>query len=238
MLQLFHIDPLVGLVLIAAVMGVLAYPLQRFLLAPLADKGLEAPMMTTFGLSVILQNVYILAFSGDSRSIERPYATTPLRLGPFTVAEIYLIGFVISVVVIGLVHLLVAHTSFGRDLRASATDAAAAAVMGVDVRRVHALTFALGAACGAIGGVLIGIAFTFTPTVGAVYLLSDFAIIVLGGLGSIFGTLIGGIVLSVLQSLGGIALGDGYRDLVGLVIFLAVLALRPEGLLRPGRAAA
>ena len=110
--------------------------------------------------------------------------------------------------------------------------------MGVDVKRVHALTFALGAACAAIGGVLIGIAFTFTPTVGAVYLLTDFAIIVLGGLGSIVGTLVGGIALSVLQSLGGVALGDGYRDLVGLVIFLAVLAVRPEGLLRPGRAAA
>jgi branched-chain amino acid transport system permease protein len=195
-------------------------------------------MMTTFGLSVILQNVYILAFSGDSRSIERDYATAALHLGPFTVAEIYLIGFAVSVVVIGLVHLLVSRTAFGRDLRASATDAAAAAVMGVDVKRVHAQTFALGAACAAIGGVLIGIAFTFTPTVGAVYLLTDFAIIVLGGLGSIAGTLIGGVALSVLQSLGGLALGDGYRDLVGLIIFLAVLAVRPEGLLRPSRAAA
>ena len=231
LLQLTGIDPLLGLVLVGAFIALLSVPVYRFLLAPLAGTGAEAPMMTTFGISIILQNVFILAFSADTRSIERDYATAALTIGPVTVAWIYLIGFLISVVVIMLVHLLVSRTGFGRDLRASATDAGAAAAIGVDVRRVHLLTFALGAACAAIGGTLIGITFSFTPTIGAGYLLTDFAIVVLGGLGNIFGTLVGGITLGVLESFGAVVLGDGYRELIGLLVFLIALALRPQGLL-------
>ena len=89
--------------------------------------------------------------------------------------------------------------------------------------------------CAALGGTLIGIAFSFTPVSGATYLLTDFAIVVLGGLGNILGTLIGGITLGVLQSIGGVVLGDGYRDLVGLALFLVVLAFRPQGLLAASR---
>ncbi|HEY1720635.1 MAG TPA: branched-chain amino acid ABC transporter permease [Magnetospirillaceae bacterium] len=235
MLQLFGIDPLVGLLLIGLILAVLAYPIQKFLLSPLIEKGVEAPMMTAFGLSVILQNVYTILFSGDTRSIERSYATEPLVIGSVTVAQIYVIGFAISVVIIVLVHLLVSRTGFGRDLRAAATDPTAAGIMGVDVKRVYALTFALGAACAGVGGTLIGLAFSFTPTSGSGYLLTNFAIMVLGGLGNIFGTLIGGMLLGFLQSLGGVTLGDGYRELVGLVIFLGVLAVKPQGLLSRGR---
>ena len=235
LLQLTGIDPLLGLVLVGAFIALLSVPVYRFLLAPLAGTGAEAPMMTTFGISIILQNVFILAFSADTRSIERDYATAALTIGPVTVAWIYLIGFLISVVVIVLVHLLVSRTGFGRDLRASATDAGAAAAIGVDVRRVHLLTFALGAACAAIGGTLIGITFSFTPTIGAGYLLTDFAIVVLGGLGNIFGTLVGGVMLGVLESFGALMVGDGYRELIGLLVFLIALALRPQGLLAGSR---
>ena len=235
LLQLTGIDPLLGLVLVGAFIALLSVPVYRFLLAPLAGTGAEAPMMTTFGISIILQNAFILAFSADTRSIERDYATAALTIGPVTVAWIYLIGFLISVVVIVLVHLLVSRTGFGRDLRASATDAGAAAAVGVDVRRVHLLTFALGAACAAIGGTLIGITFSFTPTIGAGYLLTDFAIVVLGGLGNIFGTLVGGVMLGVLESFGAVMVGDGYRELIGLLVFLIALALRPQGLLAGSR---
>jgi branched-chain amino acid transport system permease protein len=195
---------------------------------------MEAPMMTMFGVSIILQNLYLLAFSADTRTIEAPYASRAATLGPVTVPQIYLIGFVVSVLLVGLVHLLVTRTAFGRELRASSADATAAAAMGVDVRRVHALTFALGAACAAMGGVLLGTAFSFTPSSGATYLLISFAIVVLGGVGNIFGTLLAGIAMGLLQSLGAVAFGDGYRDLVGLVLFLLALALRPQGITSAG----
>lgn len=229
------VDPLAGLLVVGAVMALVALPLQRLLIAPLAGKGMEAPMMTMFGLSIIVQNLLQLAFSADTRTLEAPYTARPVSLGPITVPQVYLIGFVLSVLIVGAVHLLVAHTSFGRALRASSADQEAAAVMGVDVRKVHAWTFALGAACAAMGGVLIGTAFSFTPSTGGSYLLISFAIVVLGGVGHILGTLVAGVAMGLLQSVGAVVFGDGYRDLVGLVLFLLVLALRPEGIARAGK---
>ena len=228
--QATGLDPLATLVVVAAAIGAVALPIQRFLLEPLAKFGAEAPMMTTFGVAIVLENLFVMNFSADTRSIETGYAAVPIQIGPISVPLAYLICFAIAVCVILAVHVIVARSSFGRDLRASAIDPGAAAALGVDVRRVHTLTFALGAACAAIGGTMIGILFSFTPTSGANYLLTDFAIVVLGGMGNILGTLGGGIVLGVLQSVAGITLGDGYRDLIGLVVFLAMLAVRPRGL--------
>jgi branched-chain amino acid transport system permease protein len=231
------VDPLIGLPLIAAFVGALAIPLHRFLLAPLAGRGPEAQMMTMFAVAIIMENLFVLKFSADTRSIALDYATLPLAVGPITVPLIYVIGFAISVALIGLVHALITRTAFGRDLRASADDPQAAATLGVDVGRTQALTFALGAACAAAGGVLIGAAFQFNPSSGGDYLLNGLAVVVLGGLGNVLGTLIGGLALGVLQSLGGLALGDGYRDLVGMAVFLGVLAFRPAGIWARGRGA-
>jgi branched-chain amino acid transport system permease protein len=235
-LQYTGVDPLLGLPLIALFMAALAAPVYRLLLQPLADRGPEAQMMTMFAVSIILENVFVLAFSADTRSIARDYATLPLTMGPVTIPLIYLIGFAISCVCIFSVHWLVSRTTFGRDLRASAIDAAAAATLGVNVRQVQMLTFALGAACAGVGGTLIGAAFQFSPSSGGAYLLNSLAVVVLGGLGNVLGALVGGIALGVLQSLGGLTLGDGYRDLVGMALFLLVLAFRPEGVLTRGRA--
>lgn len=118
-------------------------------------------MMTMFAVSIILENVFVLAFSADTRSIERDYATLPLTLGSVTVPLIYVIGFAIAVSLILAVHWLISKTRFGRDLRASAADAQAAETLGVDVKRVQMATFALGAACAGVGGTLIGAAFQF-----------------------------------------------------------------------------
>jgi branched-chain amino acid transport system permease protein len=235
-LQYSGVDPLLGLPLIALFMAALAAPLYWLLLQPLADRGPEAQMMTMFAVSIILENAFVLAFSADTRSIARDYATLPLTIGPITTPLIYLIGFGISCVCILAVHWLVSRTAFGRDLRASAVDAGAAATLGVNVRRVQMLTFALGAACAAVGGTLIGAAFQFSPSSGGAYLLNSLAVVVLGGLGNVLGALVGGIALGVLQSLGGLAFGDGYRDLVGMALVLLVLAFRPEGVLARGRA--
>lgn len=225
------IHPLLALPLVAVLMALAVLPLQRFLLQPLADKPPESAMMTTFGLSIVIQNVYLMLFHADTRSIQFGAATDSIQLGPVSFGFIYLLGFLFSVAVILGVHLLVSRTGFGRDLRASASDPMAAAIVGVNVKRVHAWTMALGAACAGMGGVLIGTIFAFTPSSGATYLLTSFAIVVLGGLGNIFGTLVGGVVLGVLQSLGGVMFGDGYRDLVGLLVLLIVLALRPQGMM-------
>lgn len=225
------LDPLIGLLVIAPAMAALAYPAQRYLLSPLVRHGAEAPLLTTFGLSVIAQNLFVLLFTADTRSITRPYGSAPLDLGFATVPQIYVIGAAVSLAVVAAVHTLLTRTDFGRAVRASSEDPAAAAVLGVRVQSVYARTYALGAACAGVGGVLVGTAFSFTPSSGSGWLLTGFAVVVLGGLGSVVGTLLGGVALGVVESLGGATFGDGYRDLVGLLVFLAVLTVRPQGIL-------
>ncbi len=228
------LDPLLGILLVAPLMFGLGYLVQGSLLTPLMRRGPEGPLLTTFGLSVIAQNAFILLFSGDTRTITPTYATSSLAIGGMQVPLIYVIGFAISLVVTAGAFYLLERTSLGRDIRASTEDATAAAMNGVNVSRVYALTYALGAACAGIGGVIAGVAFPFTPTSGISYLLNGFAVVVLGGLGSVPGTLLGGLAIGLVESLGGAVFGDGYRDFIGLVVFLIFLALRPQGLL--GRA--
>ena len=224
------IDPLVGLLVVVPCVAAFGFVLQRYLLSPLLSFGDEAPLLTTFGLSIIAQNIFILIFTGNSRLIERSYGVSGITLGPVTLSDIYLISFVIAVVLIGGVHLLVTRTSFGRQVRASAEDPVAAGIVGVNVQWIFAVTFALAAGCTAVGGVLAGTAFSFDPTSGTGYLLTGFAIVIIGGLGSIGGTLVGGVLVGVVESLGALMFGEGYLDFIGLVVLLVFLPLRPQGL--------
>lgn len=224
------LGPLVSLPLIALIVALIAWPMQRLLLAPIMRRGEESPMMTTLAISLILENLYLYFFSADTRSIGGSYTVMPLSFWGMTVPLIQIIGFFISIIVFFAVQIMIRYTALGRDLRASAVDPVAASSVGVNVKQVHAISFALGAACAAVGGVLIGAMFSFTPSTGSAYLLTSFAVVVMGGMGNIMGTFMAGILLGVLQSIGAFALGDGYRELIGLVVFLVVLAFRPTGL--------
>jgi branched-chain amino acid transport system permease protein len=224
------LDPLAAILIVAPAMFVLAAPLHRLLLEPLMTKGPEPALMTTFGLSVIAQNVFILVWSGDTQTLKASYASSSVGLAGIDVPAMYLIAFALAVVLCGGVHLMLQRTTLGRDIRASSEDAAAASALGVDVRRVHVFVFSLAAACAAVGGVLVGTAFQFTPTTGTTYLLTGFVVVVLGGLGSVKGTLLGGLLLGAVEAVGGAFVGDGYRDFIGFAAFLVILTLRPQGL--------
>jgi branched-chain amino acid transport system permease protein len=224
------LDPLICLVVAIPVVALIAYPVQHFMLSPVMSRGAGAPLLITFGVSVVLQNLYIQFFQPEVRSLKAPYAQANFQVGSLTVPWIFLIALGIAVVVLAATHVAITRTTFGQSLRASAEDPAAAAVMGVNVRRVHAATFAVAAAAAAIGGVLVGIMFSFSPTSGTTWLITGFAVVVLGGAGSIKGTLLGGLILGVLESLGATVTGDGWRTFIGYAIFLVVLSIRPSGL--------
>lgn len=216
--------------LAALAVALLGWPLERYVLQPVVRHGEEAPLLTTFALSVIVQNLLVLVLSADTRSLDSGYGATRLQFGGVSVPAMYLVGFVVALLVCALVHLLITRTAFGRRIRASAENPADAAVVGVPVRRLYALTFMLAAGVAGLGGALLGMVFAFTPSSGVEYLLTGFTVVVLGGLGSVVGTLVGGLALGLVESLAAAFLGDGYRLFVGLVAFLVFLALRPQGL--------
>jgi branched-chain amino acid transport system permease protein len=224
------LDPLLTILIVAPVLFVVAAPAYRVLLEPLMSKGPEPALLTTFALSVIAQNLYILFWSGDTQTLQASYATASVSVAGLRVPAMYLISFAIALVLCGAVHLMLQRTGLGREIRASSEDSEAAAGLGVNVVRVRVFVYGLAAACAAVGGVLVGITFDFTPTAGITYLLTGFAVVVLGGLGSVKGTLLGAILLGVIESVGAAFVGDGYRNFIGFVAFLIVLSLRPQGL--------
>jgi branched-chain amino acid transport system permease protein len=224
------LDPLLTIVVVAPAMFLVAVPIQRLLLEPLQSKGAEPALLTTFGLSIIAQNVFILIWSGDTQTLKASYATKSLKILGLHIPVMYLVSFGIGLALCGGVHLLVQRTGLGRSIRASSEDPEAAAVMGVDVPRVRVFVYGLAAACAAIGGVLLGTTFDFTPTTGLTYLLTGFVVVVLGGLGSVKGTFLGALLLGVIESVGGAFFGDGYREFIGFVAFLIVLSIRPQGM--------
>jgi branched-chain amino acid transport system permease protein len=224
------LDPLLTILIVAPLLFVVAAPVYRVLLEPLMAKGPEPALLTTFALSVIGQNLFIRIWSGDTQSLQASYATASFSVGSLRVPTVYLISFAIALLLSGAVHLMLQRTGLGREIRASSEDSVAAAGLGVNVSRVRVFVYGLAAACAAVGGVLVGLTFDFTPTTGLTYLLTGFAVVVLGGLGSVKGTLLGAILLGVIESVGAAFVGDGYRDLIGFVAFLVVLSLRPQGL--------
>lgn len=225
-----RVDPLLTILIVAPVLFIIAAPVHRVLLEPLMGAGPEPALLTTFALSVIAQNVFILVWSGDTQSLQASYATASFSVGSIRIPMMYLISFGIALALCGGVHLMLQRTGLGREIRASSENSAAAAGLGVNVTRVRVFVYGLAAACAAVGGVLVGLTFDFTPTTGLTYLLTGFAVVVLGGLGSVKGTLLGAVLLGVIESVGAAFVGDGYRDLIGFIAFLIVLSLRPQGL--------
>ena len=228
--QLTGIDPLLSILIVAPAVAILAYPLQRWGLTPVMSKGAEAPLLITFGVSVVLQNLFILAYTPDVRSLNASYAQANFALGDVTIPVVYVITLSAGISLLALTHLVVTRTGFGRRLRASAEDPSAAGMMGVNVQRMYAATFAMAAGSAAIAGVLVALAFSFAPSTGTAYLITGFAVVVLGGIGSIKGTLVGGLLLGIIESVGAAFVGDGWRVFIGALVVLIVLSIRPQGL--------
>ncbi|MEZ5121398.1 MAG: branched-chain amino acid ABC transporter permease [Solirubrobacterales bacterium] len=225
-----HVDPLLSLVVAVPVIFAIAYPLQRFVLEGLLIRGIEPALVATFGISIVVQSLLTEAYSGNARSFTTGYADDGFSVAGIDVRVIYMIAFAIALALVAATELGLRRTRFGTALRAAAQDADTARTMGVNVAHVHGVTFGVAAAMAAIGGVLVGLAYSFTPTTGQGYLLRGFCVVVLGGVGSVWGTLAGGLALGLAESVAADQLGGAYRDLAVYLLFIAVLALRPGGL--------
>jgi branched-chain amino acid transport system permease protein len=225
------VGPLVALAVVVPLVAAIGYPLQRYVLNPLMPHGMEAPLVATFGLSVVAQMVLTLVYTSDPKSLSASYGETSVHVAGQSVRSVFVIALVAAVILVVGLHLALTRLRVGRALRAAAERPAVAATMGIDVAHVYALTFALAAGLAAVGGVIIGVAFSLTPTTGVSWLLRGFTVIVLGGMGSVWGTLAGGIALGVAQQYAATAFGPQYTDLVVFLLLVAVLVLRPQGLL-------
>lgn len=225
------LHPLAALPLVAAAMALLGYALQRGVLNRTLGKGLLPPLLVTFGLSVVVQNLLLQVFSADSQALRAETLTTAsLQLGESIAVGWFPLGVFATALAMGLgLQYLFARTAFGRMLRATSDDHETVQLLGVDEKRMYALAMALAFALMGVAGVLLGMRTSFAPTDGPANLLFAFEAVVIGGLGSFWGTFAGGVILGVAQAVG-FRLDPGWGLLVGHFVFLAVLLFRPEGL--------
>lgn len=228
------IDPLLSLLVVVPLMfgfGVLLELIlfDRVVRLPLELK-IKNSLLISFGLGVILQETAAQAFTADERAIQTSYSGLGFVVAGIALPYTRLATFGIALLFIFVLWYFLNRTRAGRAIRATSEDWEAATQAGVNVHRVYLFTFGMGAAAAGIAGALIGLTYGFTPTIGLVWTLKALIIVVLAGTGSILGAFPAGLLLGLAESVSGMVLGAEYREIVGLVIFLVVLLVRPEGL--------
>lgn len=224
-------NPFISLIGIVPIMFVFGYLIQRYLLNRVLGKEMEPPLLVAFGLSIILQNFLLLIFTPDARSLMTDLAIQTISLGEnLNLPVLYFVDFLMGCGVILALHLFFKYTYTGRAIRAASDDETAAGLMGVNTRRIYAYAMGISMMTAAVAGVLVGMTFTFYPHTGPQYLILAFGVVIIGGLGSMIGTLVGGLILAEAQLLGAHFTGPGYQLLIGYVVLLIVLGVRPQGI--------
>jgi branched-chain amino acid transport system permease protein len=231
LVQGLGINPLLSMPLVVVAMFAFGYVLQRGLLNFTLGADVLPPLLVTFGISIIIQNVLLALFSADPQRLQADgLEIASLRLGGgIAVGWLAVLVFATAVVVVGALELLLYRTALGRAFRATSDDPVTARLYGVDHRHIFALATAISLAVISIAGVLMAIRTTFDPAMGPTRLIYAFEAVIIGGLGSLWGTLAGGVILGVAQSIG-VVLDPGWDLLAGHVVFLLVLIIRPRGL--------
>jgi branched-chain amino acid transport system permease protein len=221
----------ITLIVLLPLMFALGYGLQQVLLNPVVGHEALRPVLVTFGLSVIIQNALLQVFSADSQRLQggRLESSSLALPGGLTVGALPLAIFATCTAVIAALGWMLYHTKLGRALRATADDPATAGLVGIDDRHVFAVATGIALAVVAIAAVFMGIRSSFDPSAGPQRLVFAFEAVIIGGLGSLWGTLLGGVVLGISQSLGA-RFSPEWQILAGHICFLVVLMLRPQGL--------
>jgi branched-chain amino acid transport system permease protein len=226
----FGLDPYAAIVPLAGLFFVLGYLVQRLVIGP-ASRGDDSNMLlVTLGLSIMIENAMLAIFRSDTMTIRLPYAMSMVELGDVLLSVPRLIGFGVTLLLAALLFVLMTRTDTGRAIRAVAKERTGAALVGIDVAHIYAVTFGIGTACLAIAACLLLPSFYVSPRVGNAFVLVAFTIVVLGGMGSVTGALLGGLFIGVVESLSGLYFGDSLGQIGIFLIFILVLLLRPTGL--------
>ena len=229
-----HLDPFLTLPVDALFLFAVGYGLQRLLVNRVIRAPLFFTLLLTFGVNLVVINLLLLIFKADFRSVTPSYAGTGLDLGGVQVPYIRLASLVIALVVAGLLALLLNRTRTGFAIQAIGADRDAAQLVGIDLRHLYALTFALGAACAGVAGGLLSTIQAINPTAGEPYTLQAFVVVILGGLGRVSATVVGGLLFGLVEVMAQTqvpGLGGGWSNAIAFAILVLVLVTRPQGLM-------
>ncbi len=221
------VDPILTIIVTVPIMFLVGMGLQSGLINRVMKIGSEPALLVTFGLSIILADAMLLIFSADAQRANVPYNTASLRIAQgLNISVLDLIVFCISLATIIVLSIFLKKTYLGRSIRATSDDTQAASLMGVNVNRTYAIAMGIAMATAAIAGMCVSMKWVYYPSSGGNYLLTAFGVVVIGGMGSIPGTLIAGLILGLAQVIG----GANYGQLIAYVLMVLFLAVRPQGL--------
>ena len=234
--SLLGLDPFLSLPISAAILFVLGYFAQKYLLNCVVGEAQETSMgafmtlILTFGIARIMENIMVLLWSGDWRSVTTSYTGLTLDIFGIAIPFIRVAVFVLALLSAWVVFLILNRTRVGMAIRSATFSLEGAQIVGVDLGRIYSITFAIGAAVAGIAGTLVSLIYSFSPFHSGPYLSWAFIIVVMGGLGSIFGAILGGVLLGVIESLAAVYIGPGYQQAVGFLLLVLLLVVRPQGL--------
>lgn len=224
------IDPFLTIPISGAGLFVLGFLLQKYLLNYVVHASVFMTLILTFGLDMVMINVNLALFTADIRSITTSYAGLSFQFGEIRVPYTRLGVFILALALTFALYLFMQRTRIGRAIRATAQNARAACVVGIDTKQIYAVTFGIGACMAGVAGSLMAVVYAFSPVVGASFTMKSFVIVVLGGLGSMQGAMVAGIILGVAENLVSGLLIPGYSDAISYILLVLILVLRPRGL--------
>ena len=224
------IDPYLALIVMVPGMYVLGYLLYRHMIGKLSLGRDENILLITLGLSILLENLALLFFKGDSRTISLAYSDKMIELGPLLLGVPKVISFVAAMVLCGLLGLFISRTDTGKAIRAVAKERMGARLVGIDVDKVFAISFGVGLATLGAAACLLMPIFYVSPSSGHVFVIVAFTVVVLGGMGSFLGAVVGGLIVGLTESFGGLYLGESLGQIGISLIFILILLFRPSGL--------
>ena len=224
------VDPYLSLIVTMPSMFVMGYVLYKYFIGKLSYGKDENILLITLGLSIVIENLALMFFSGDSQTISMSYSDKMFEVGPLLIGLPKVISFVAAMVMCALLGIFITRTNTGRAIRAVAKERMGARLVGIDVDKVFAISFGLGmATLGAAASLLMPI-FYVSPTTGHVFVMVAFTVVVLGGMGSFLGAVVGGLIVGLTESFGGLYLGESLGQIGISLIFILILLFRPSGL--------
>ena len=224
------LNPYLSVLIVAPLVGLLGMAIQRLVIQPLRDES-NMQIFATFGLLIMFQNIMLALSRGEALSIGGQVGAAVITVGDLKISVVRVVTFVAATLITIGLHLFLSRTMAGKSIRAVTQDKRAARVMGINVERTFLITFGIGAALAGMAGALLTPIYSITPAVGGNFILAAFAVVVLGGLGSVWGAYIGGLIVGVVEAFAGFYIDPALKNAIWFIIFLVVLIVRPSGLL-------
>jgi branched-chain amino acid transport system permease protein len=233
--SLLHIDPFLSVVITMPVMFLFGAVVQKVFIDRVLGALPQNQILLTIGLGLIMSNTVMLAFTSDYKILSTSYSSASVSVEGISISVPLAFSFIITVLITAALYWFLAKTDTGQAVRATAQDRAAARLMGINVKQMSLIAFGLGTALAGAAGALFSPIYYIFPQVGSTFTLKAFVITVLGGMGSVIGATLGGILIGIAESIGGVYFGGGWKDVVVFVLFLLVLLFKPSGLMGKSR---